>query len=113
MRVPPLACAGTTTAMTLRTVEGFDLASMGHNSTEMLHSYVSSTRLAYADRFAYMADPELHDVPWNGLVSDAYLSRRRASIGDRADRFDAGDALVHVLIDDDVLDTLAQRFFSL
>ena len=94
VRVPPFACAGPTSAMTLRTVEGFDLASMGHNSTEMLHSYVSSTRLAYADRFAYMADPELHDVPWNGLVSDAYLSRRRASIGDRADRFDAGDPWV-------------------
>ena len=91
VRVPPFACAGTTTAMTLKTVEGFDLASMGDNSTEMLHAYVSSARLAYADRFAYMADPELHDVPWSGLVSDSYISRRRASIGDRADRFDAGD----------------------
>ena len=91
VRVPPFACAGTTTAMTLGTVDGFDLASMGHNSTEMLHAYVSSARLSYADRFAYMADHELHDVPWRGLVSDAYLSRRRASIGDRADRFDAGD----------------------
>ena len=37
-------------------------------------------RLAYADRFEYMADPEFADVPWKGMVSDAYTDIRRAGI---------------------------------
>ena len=84
VRVPPFACAGTTSAMTLKMLDGFDVRSMGHNSVEMLHAYISCARLAYADRFRYMADPGHVDVPWEGLVSDSYTSRRRASITDRA-----------------------------
>ena len=66
--------------MTLKLLGGFDLAAMGHNSVDMLHSYICCTRLAYADRFAYVADPAFVDVPWEGLLSDAYTERRRASI---------------------------------
>jgi gamma-glutamyltranspeptidase/glutathione hydrolase len=80
VRVPPFASAGVTSAMTLKLLDGFDVASMGHNSAEMLHTFVSSARLANADRFAYLADPELVDVPWAGLLSDSYTQRRRAAI---------------------------------
>ena len=83
VRVPPFACAGITSAMTLKLLNGFNMSSMGHNSAEMLHSYISCARLAYADRFQYLADPAFADVPWNGLVSDEYTELRRASIGDR------------------------------
>lgn len=81
LRVPPFACAGITSAMTLKLLDGFDLSAMGHNSADMLHTYISSARLAYADRFEYLADPEFADVPWNGLVSDGYTERRRKDIG--------------------------------
>jgi len=80
VRVPPFACAGTTSAMTLKTLDGFDIGSMGHNSANMLHAYIGSARLAYADRFAYMADPTFVEVPWNGLVSDTYTERRRDTL---------------------------------
>ena len=83
VRVPPFACAGITSAMTLKLLDGFDMPSMGHNSADMLHSYISCARLAYADRFQYLADPAFADVPWNGLVSDDYTELRRATIGDR------------------------------
>lgn len=83
VRVPPFACAGITSAMTLKLLDGFDLSSMEHNSADMLHAYISCARLAYADRFQYLADPAFADVPWNGLVSDEYTELRRASIGDR------------------------------
>ena len=83
VRVPPFACAGITSAMTLKLLDGFDVPSMGHNSADMLHSYISCARLAYADRFQYLADPAFADVPWNGLVSDDYTELRRATIGDR------------------------------
>ena len=84
VRVPPYACAGTTSAMTLKLLEGFDLSSMEHNSADMLHAYIGSARLAYADRFQYMADPAFVEVPWDGLLSDAYAGRRRPSITDLA-----------------------------
>ena len=83
VRVPPFACAGITSTMTLKLLDGFDVSSMGHNSADMLHAYISCARLAYADRFQYLADPAFADVPWNGLVSDEYTELRRASIGDR------------------------------
>ena len=92
VRVPPFACAGTTSAMTLKLLNGFDIASMGHNSVDMLHAYISCARLAYADRFQYLADPAFADVPWKGLLSDAYTARRRAAIGDTAPAaYEAGD----------------------
>ena len=83
VRVPPFACAGITSAMTLKLLDGFDVPSMAHNSADMLHAYISCARLAYADRFQYLADPAFADVPWNGLVSDDYTELRRATIGDR------------------------------
>ena len=92
IRVPPFASAGATTAMTLRMLEGLDLVAMGHNSGEMLHAYISAARLANADRFALLADPEFYEVPWSGLVSDGYVGRRRTLIGDKVDGpFEAGD----------------------
>lgn len=95
VRVPPFACAGTTSAMTLKLLNGFDLTAMGHNSVQMLHSYIYAARLAYADRFEYMADPEFADVPWEGLVSDAYTDRRRAGIdGSRLGPITPGDPWV-------------------
>lgn len=80
VRVPPFACAGTTSAMTLRLLDGFDVRSMGHNSPDALHAYICSARLAYADRFTYMADPAFVAGPWQGLVSDGYSDLRRGLI---------------------------------
>ena len=77
VRVPPFACAGTTSAMTLRMLDDFDVRSMGHNSAEALHAYIWAARLAYADRYEYMADPAFVDLPWRGLVSDGYTDLRR------------------------------------
>ena len=92
VRMPPFASAGLTSAMTLRLLEGFDIASMGHNSTDALHVYIACVRLAYADRFAHLADPDFVDVPWHGLLSDAYLAQRRNLVGERLrDAFEPGD----------------------
>ncbi len=95
VRVPPFASAGITSAMTLKLLDGFDLASMGHNSEEMLHTYITCARLAYADRFEYVADPEFAEVPWNGLVSDEYIARRRGEVAAHAaSQFLPGDPWV-------------------
>lgn len=92
VRVPPFACGGITTAMTLKLLNGFKVFRMGHNYLEMLHAYISCARLAYADRFAYIADHELVDVPWRGLLSEAYTIRRHNSISEqRLNTFEPGN----------------------
>ncbi len=44
---------------------------------EHLHRYIEASRLAFADRNAYLADPEFIGVPVEGLLSPAYAAERR------------------------------------
>jgi len=65
----------------LNILEGFDVRSMGHNSAEFLHLFVEAKRIAFADRAAYLADPD--DVPapvLAALVSKEYAAERRKAI---------------------------------
>jgi gamma-glutamyltranspeptidase/glutathione hydrolase len=68
----------------LKILEGFDLAKMGHNSPDHIHSVIESAKLAFADREAYYADPEFVDVPMPALVSKEYGDLRRSLIGQHA-----------------------------
>jgi gamma-glutamyltranspeptidase/glutathione hydrolase len=76
----PHACAGPTLVEGLNILEGFDLAALGHNSPEYLHLLAEAFRQAYADRFAYMADPKFVEVPWNAMASKAYADQARTHI---------------------------------
>ena len=92
IRVPKYASAGITSAMTMKTLNGFNLSKLEHNSSEMLHLYISSARMAYADRFKFVADPEFADVPWNGMISDQYIQKRQKEIKDIApSEYNAGN----------------------
>lgn len=64
----------------LRIAEGFDLARMRWDEPEKLHLMVEAMRLAFADARRYIADPAVADVPVEGLLDDAYIASRRASI---------------------------------
>ncbi len=64
----------------LRLLEGFDLAAMGHNSAEALHTWIECAKLAFADREANYGDPAHVDVPLDELLSDGYSKRRRALV---------------------------------
>ena len=92
VRVAPFASGGITSAMTLQLLSGSDLSACEHNDAEALHRYICAARLAYADRFAFLADPESADVPWRGLTSPSYAARRHAGIRDKApSHFKPGD----------------------
>ena len=65
---------------TLRLLEGFDLAAMGHNQPETIHVTLEAMKLALADRDVYYADPLFVDVPIEALLSKSYASQRRALI---------------------------------
>ena len=65
---------------TLRLLEGFDLAALGHNQPETIHVTLEAMKLALADRDVYYADPLFVDVPIEALLSKSYASQRRALI---------------------------------
>ncbi|MGB3295004.1 MAG: gamma-glutamyltransferase [Phormidesmis sp.] len=88
---------GTTTLQTLNLLEGYDLGALDRE--EALHLLIEAERLAFADRGAYLGDPEYVDVPLPGLLSKDYASDRQAQLPaeaptDEADyRAIAGDPL--------------------
>ena len=61
----------------------------GVPSADWLHLYTEASRLAFADRAQYVADPDFVSAPagrWTSLLDDAYLSQRAALIGPRSMR---------------------------
>lgn len=64
----------------LNILEGFDLKSLGHNTAEYLHLLVEAKKLAWADRDAYIADPDKVNVPVRRLISKEYAAERRKLI---------------------------------
>ncbi len=61
----------------LRLLEGFDLAGMGQNSAEYIHTITECAKLAFADREAWYGDPDFTDVPLEMLLSPEYAEERR------------------------------------
>jgi len=68
----------------LRLLDGYDLAGMGHNSANYLHTLIECAKLAFADREAYYGDPLFDDVPFEQLFSPQYAALRRELVGAQA-----------------------------
>jgi gamma-glutamyltranspeptidase/glutathione hydrolase len=64
----------------LTLLEGYDLAALGHNSPDFIHTSVECAKLAFADREYYYGDPAFVDVPMARLLSPEYTAERRALI---------------------------------
>ena len=65
----------------LNILEGFDVKSLGHNSAESLHLLVEAKRIAFADRAAYLADPDsVPQTVLKTLISKDYAATRRKEI---------------------------------
>jgi gamma-glutamyltranspeptidase/glutathione hydrolase len=65
---------------TLRLLDGFDLAAMGHNQPQTIHVTLEAMKLAFADRDVYYGDPLFVNVPIETLLSNSYSSLRRTLI---------------------------------
>ena len=76
----PPSSGGSTVGETLNILEGYRTRRAPRELT--LHRYLEASKLAYADRGAYLADPAYFDVPLRGLLSDAFARDRRALIDD-------------------------------
>jgi gamma-glutamyltranspeptidase/glutathione hydrolase len=83
--MPPVSSGGATLAMIMKIVEGYDLPSMPWHSPEMIHYVAEAWKRAYADRNAYLADPDFVDMPLDRMISAEYAIERRGTIAaDRA-----------------------------
>ncbi len=64
----------------LNILEQFDLAALGHNSTEFVRIVCEAMRAATADKEAHVGDPSFVDVPIARLTSKAYAEDVAARI---------------------------------
>ncbi|MDQ4058841.1 MAG: gamma-glutamyltransferase [Actinomycetota bacterium] len=78
--MPPPTSGGIATIQMLNLLEGFDIAGAGQSSANHLHLVAESQKLAFADRAAYVADPDFEDVPTQELISKDYADERRVEI---------------------------------
>lgn len=76
---------GTALLQTLSILKRFDLAGMGHNSAEYLHTVIEAIKLAWADREQFYGDPAHVRVPLETLLSDEYGAKRAGLVGIQAD----------------------------
>ena len=64
----------------LNLLEGFDLRTLGRNTTETLHIMIETKKLAFADRLRYCGDPRTVGFPLQSLISKDFADVRRQSI---------------------------------
>ena len=98
--MPPTSSGGTHIIQILNLLEGFDLKSSGFGTPKTLHLMAEAMKIAWADRDAYMGDPDYAGrdpsyayaaPPVAALVSKAYATQRRREINpERAGRFGPG-----------------------
>lgn len=75
---------GPVTLQMLNMLEAADLKSLGHNSTEYLHTLAETMKLAFADRDTWYGDPAFVKVPAETLLSKSYATARSRAISPKA-----------------------------
>src|SRR5262249_20627625 len=115
---------GITALQMLNILEGFDLKGLSHNSAEYLHLLIEAKKLAFADRDAYIADPDKVRVPVGQLISKEYaaerrklISRSRAMPNPRPGLRENGDTVYLTVVDKDrnavsFINSLFEKFGS-
>ena len=76
----PGPCGGPTMIQALNILDAFDLPRIGHNTVNSLHLITEALRLAYADRFRLMGDPDFVSTPYEKLTSKQYAREQANAI---------------------------------
>lgn len=71
---------GLTLLIALGILDNFNLRALGSGNPESWHLIAEASRLAFADRNHYMADPDFVNTPGAALLDPAYLKARAALI---------------------------------
>ncbi len=78
----PPSSGGSTEGEILNILNGYRLGS--EPRAEALFHFIEASRLAYADRNAYVGDPDYVHVPLAGLLNPGFAAERRCLIGNTA-----------------------------
>ncbi|MDB5510982.1 MAG: gamma-glutamyltransferase [Enterovirga sp.] len=78
--MPPPSSGGVHLIQILNILEGFDLKAAGAGSAGAIHLMAEAMKPAYADRAAWLGDPDRVKVPVAGLVSKRYAATLREAI---------------------------------
>jgi gamma-glutamyltranspeptidase/glutathione hydrolase len=78
--MPPPSSGGAHIVQILNILEGFPMASYGHNSAQTIHLMAEAMKFAYADRSKYLGDEDFVAVPLAGLTSKKYAAKLRRQI---------------------------------
>ena len=78
--MPPPSSGGVHIIQILNTLEDLPIGFLGHNGAETIHLMAEAMKYAYADRSAYLGDPDFVDVPVAALTSKAYAKEIRGRI---------------------------------
>ncbi len=76
----PPTSGGVTSLQILKLLEKTEIAAQKPGSLDAIHLISEASALAFADRGKYLADADFVSVPVNALLTDVYLSKRRALI---------------------------------
>lgn len=82
--VPPPPSSGVGMLMLLKLLERTDIARRGPTDPQAWFEFAEASRVMFADRDRYVADPAFVTVPAKGLLDPAYLDARAKLIGERA-----------------------------
>ncbi len=82
--VPPPPSSGVALLQFLAILEHTDIATRGPSDPQAWFLFAEASRLMYADRDRYVADPAFVPVPVEGLLDPAYVASRARLIGERA-----------------------------
>jgi gamma-glutamyltranspeptidase/glutathione hydrolase len=76
----PTSSGGACIVQALNLLEGFDVAALGFGTAAGIHLLAETLKIVFADRAAYMGDPDVVDVPLAWLTDKAYAAGRRGEI---------------------------------
>lgn len=66
--------------LALNILKGIDFSGLNIEDPNVIHAQVEAVKLAFADRFAWVGDPERVAIPVAELLSDDYAAAQRARI---------------------------------
>jgi gamma-glutamyltranspeptidase/glutathione hydrolase len=79
--VPPPPSSGVVLLQALAILERHEIGLLGPEDPEAWFLFAEASRLMYADRDRYVADPAYVEVPVEGMLDPDYIGRRAALIG--------------------------------
>ena len=77
---PPSSGGGILNQLGMNILENFDLRSFGFGTARYWHVIIETLKLMFADRNAYLGDPNFVDFPQDALLDKAYAKGRAALI---------------------------------